>query len=141
MISIDGSVVIQIINFLLLVWLMNKIVYKPIRAVLQKRKDKIGELVKDADRAADQAKVKDALYTDGIRAARKKGVAEKEKLIAIANQEEHALISDIQQKMQEELETVRLKIADEMKQARTGLEQEIDGFAAAIGQKILGRAI
>ena len=55
LISIDSSLLIQIVNFLFLIWALNVILYKPIRGILLKRKTYVTDLeegVEQADGAA-----------------------------------------------------------------------------------------
>src|SRR5210317_1207942 len=49
MITIDITVIIQIINILILIVVMNAVLYKPVRTVLAKRKEKLGELANAID--------------------------------------------------------------------------------------------
>ena len=60
MIKVDASVFIQIINFLFLIWVMNKVVYKPIREVLKQRKAKVSGLEQQFDTFTNEAQEKDA---------------------------------------------------------------------------------
>jgi F-type H+-transporting ATPase subunit b len=56
-----------------------------------------------------------------------------------AEEEEKAIIGKINESAQAELRDVKAKIAEEMGTVKATLEEEIDAFADAIGQKILGR--
>ena len=49
MITIDITVIIQIINILILIVVMNTVLYKPVRATLEKRKEKVDELANAID--------------------------------------------------------------------------------------------
>ncbi len=139
MVSVDGSIVVQIVNFLLLIWILNMVLYKPIRKILLDRKDKVTGLQSDIDGSADQVMAKETAYADGIRQARASGQKEKEAMMQAAEEEEKAIIGKINASVQVELEAVKEKIAQEMGTVKTTLESEIDAFADAIGQKILGR--
>ena len=44
MVSIDESVFFQIANFLLLIWVLNIVLYRPIRNILIQRRDKVNGL-------------------------------------------------------------------------------------------------
>jgi F-type H+-transporting ATPase subunit b len=140
MISIDGSLIIQIINFLFLIWILNKIAYKPIRNVLQKRKEKVAGLEKSIETSIDDAKQKAASFESGIKEARTKGLKEKESLLADAAEEEKRIVDKINQKAQADLKEVKAKIENDVELVKSNLAKEIDIFAKAIGQKILGRA-
>ena len=140
MVSVDGSIVLQIANFLLLIWILNMVLYKPIRKILLERKEKMVGMQSDIDGSAQQVQSKEDAYADGVRQARVAGQKEKETLMQAAAEEERAIIGKINESAQAELKDVREKITQEMGTVKVALEKEIDAFANAIGQKILGRA-
>ena len=139
MVSVDGSIVLQIANFLLLIWILNMVLYKPIRKILQERKEKMVGMQSDIDGSAQQVQSKEDAYVEGVRQARAAGQKEKEALMQAAADEEKAIIGKINEAAQSELKDVREKITQEMGTVKAALEDEIDAFADAIGQKILGR--
>jgi len=140
MVSVDGSIVLQIANFLLLIWILNMVLYKPIRKILLERKEKMVGMQSDIDGSAQQVKSKEDAYANGVRQARAAGQKEKEILMQAAADEEKEIIGNINETAQAELKDVREKIKQEMGTVKAALEDEIDAFADAIGQKILGRA-
>lgn len=139
MVSVDGSIVLQIANFLLLIWILNMVLYKPIRKILLERKEKMVGMQSDIDGSAQQVQSKEDAYVEGVRQARAAGQQEKEVLMQAAADEEKAIIGKINEAVQSELKDVREKITQEMGTVKAALEDEIDAFADAIGQKILGR--
>jgi F-type H+-transporting ATPase subunit b len=139
MVSVDGSIVLQIVNFLVLIWILNMILYQPIRKILLARKEKMVGMQSDIDGSAQQVQSKEDAYADGVRQARAAGQKEKEALMQAAAEEEKAIIGKINASAQAELKDVKEKINQEMVTVKAALEQEIDAFADAIGQKILGR--
>ena len=141
MISIDGSVFIQIANFLFLIWILNLILYKPIRNIIIQRKEKISGFEADIDTAETKTEAQDQAFASGIKNARASGLKQKEELMQAASDEEKELIGKINQKAQSELAKVREQIAREADDARETLMKEVDSFAGAISEKILGRAV
>lgn len=141
MVSIDGSLFIQIANFLVLIWILNTILYKPVRNVLRQRKEKVTGLERDIDLAQKDAKEKSDAFSSGVRAARVKGLKEKEVLVQAAESEEKEIIGKINEKAAAELAKVREKIAKDAENVRNSLLKETDSFARDIGKKILGRAV
>lgn len=137
----DVSVIFQIGNFLLLIILMNILLYKPIRTVLTQRKEKISGLEQSIEENDKDLIEKENAYADGIKAARAKGMEEKEALLANAAEEEKKIINKINDKAQAELTAIREKIEKEADGVRQALAKDVDGFADAIGEKILGRAV
>jgi F-type H+-transporting ATPase subunit b len=141
MISIDGSLFIQIVNFIILIFVLNIVLYKPIRNVLLERNEKVVGLGESIETFNKDAKEKDDAFASGIRAARAKGLKEKEVLLEAASEEEKKIIAKINEKAQADLAEVRSNIAKDAEKVRAKLQKEVDVFADAIGQKILGRAV
>lgn len=137
----NESLLIQIVNFLFLIWVLNMILYKPIRNILIQRKEKFAGLEKNIETIDRDAQDKNDAYANGIREARARGFQEKDALMQAAQAEEKEIIDKINQKAQADLVEIREKIAKDAEVARASLQKEIDAFANAIGEKILGRAV
>lgn len=137
----DGSVIIQIVNFIVLIWLLNLLLYKPIRNILIKRKDKITGLEQRIEKLnIDSDNCRNSL-ADGIKSARGEGLKKKEILLAEGSREEKEIIAKINEKVQAEIEGIRQKLIAEAKDVKASLQKEVDDYASAIGKKILGREI
>lgn len=137
----DASLFIQIANFLFIIWVLNVILYKPIRNILIQRKEKVAGFEQNIEALVQDAKEKDEAYSSGIKDARAKGLIEKEALVQAATDEEKRIIEELNQKAQADLAQVREKIAKDAENVRVSLQKEIDTFSNAIGEKILGRVI
>ena len=136
----DISLVYQMINFLILLFVLNLVLYKPIRNVLLERKAKIEGMQEGAQKASNDLVAGEEAYKDGLKQARSKGLKEKEIFIEAASQEEKEIIGRINKKAQANLVEIKKQVADETEQARKTLETEVEAYAKAIGEKILGRA-
>lgn len=137
----DASVLVQIVNFVLLIILLNVVLYKPIRGILIQRKEKV-EGMEDVIRSSEVGvREKEDAYNSGIREARSKGVAMKDAIVEEASQEEKKILGEISEKAQADLAEVRAKIAKDVDGVRKSLQKEVDVFATAICEKILGRAM
>ena len=137
----DGSTFIQIINFVFLIWVLNILLYRPIRKIIAQRKEKIEGLELSIETSDKDALEKDEAFVAGIKEARARGFKEKEALMQEAADEEKKIIAGINSKAQAELAEVREKIKSEAEVAREALQNEVDNFANLICQKILGRAV
>ena len=141
MVSIDYSLFIQIANFLILIWILNAILYKPVRNVLLQRKEKVTGLERDVDLARKEAKEKEDAFSAGIRDARAKGLKKKELLVQAGADEEKEIIRKINEKAAQDMAKVREKIAQDAEAVRASLLAEVDTYAGEISKKILGRAV
>jgi len=137
----DGSAFIQIANFVFAIWVLNLLLYKPIRKILKQRKEKVDGLELSIETSTQDAQEKDEAFVAGIKEARSKGVEKKNALVQEAADEEKSIIADINQKAQAELVQIRETIKKEAGIARDSLQKEVDSFADQISEKILGRAV
>jgi len=140
MVSVDGSLFIQIINFLFLLYALNLVLFKPVRRILLERKEKIDSLERGVKTLSSKASDKDDAYKEGLKSARTEGLKQKETFVDQASQEEKAILERINKKAQANLAAIRGQVAEETEKARLVLEKEVDAFAKAISEKILGRA-
>ncbi|KPK15682.1 MAG: hypothetical protein AMK69_27080 [Nitrospira bacterium SG8_3] len=141
MISVSPFLFVQMANFILLIFILNAILYKPVRNILIERRKKIQgaqEAIEGAKQSADEA---GQAFKTKMGDAKMKGHQEKEALKQAGQEEEKRLLDEINQKAQAELETVLAQIAKDAESARGKLKGEIEGFSAAIAEKILGRAV
>lgn len=137
----DGSVVIQIANFLLLIFILNILLYRPIRKILSQRKEKIHGLELSIETSNSAVEEKDRAIAQGIKDARAKGMKEKDALLQEAADEEKRVLAQINERAQAEIAGVRTRIAGDVENAREALSRQVDEFANIISQKILGRTV
>ncbi|MFP4030148.1 MAG: ATP synthase F0 subunit B [Desulfococcaceae bacterium] len=141
MISVDSSLFFQIANFLVLIWAMNKFVYRPIRNILRQRSEKIDGLKTGIDASANRVKEKNQAYEEGIKNARAEGMKKRDAVVDEAETKEREIVAEINRNAQAELAKVREDIAKDVESVRSALMERADEFAREIGQKILGRAV
>ena len=137
----DWSAFIQIVNFLFLIWVLNLILYRPIRKILIQRREKIEGLELSIETSNRDSQEKDTAFAVGIKEARAKGLKAKEGLMEEASDTEKQIVADLNKKAQAEMAEIRGQIANDVEKAKESLQKEIDTFANDIGQKILGRAV
>ncbi len=137
----DSSTIWQIVNFLLLVAILNFILYRPIRNVIAHRKERMEDFKHNIDTFKRDVAEKENAIAEGMRRAREEGLKEKNSLIEEATAEEKKLIESIYQQSQKTLAETREKIAGDVEKVAGELQKEIDEFAAQIGSKILGRDV
>jgi F-type H+-transporting ATPase subunit b len=140
-IKVDQSFLIQIFNFGFLIWALNIVLYRPIRKMLILRKEKIEGLEFQIEKSIADAADKDRAFASGVNEARIRGLKEKEALVGEATEEERAIMEDINVAAQARLGEVRDSVAKDVDSVRASLMKQVDDFANAICQKIIGRAV
>ena len=121
------TVVAQVINFLILVWLLKRFLYKPILNAIDERENKIAAQIKDAEAKDAKAKKEQAEFAKKNETfdQEKKGLMdktvaetnkEKEKLLEAARDEATALRSKLDNSLKEMQENLNRDIAQKTQQ-------------------------
>ena len=141
MINLDMAFVFQLVNFLVLVLLLNVFLFKPIRKQLADRSALIsGAKLKSA--AVDkEVQEKLASYEARMReiragAADERGVLKKE-----AQLQEAAVLEKARAEAAETLASIKAKVALEAQDARRLLKESAESLSADICEKVLGRSL
>ncbi|HPW69491.1 MAG TPA: F0F1 ATP synthase subunit B [Deltaproteobacteria bacterium] len=141
MIELNWTFFVQIFNFLLLIFILNKILYKPILKVLDEREARIAGGQEKAKELLDESQsilksYNEKLYGAKIDAmtvknsSRKQAVDEANEIIENARRNAETIVLDVQKEMAEEIARVKSE-----------LEPEIGVMAGTIAQQILGRKV
>jgi len=138
-ISIDFTIVIQFINFFLLIFLLNLILYRPLRKMLEERRATIEGGHGRARDLEEQIEEKMARYQERLQEARSKGAQERAALRGEAQAEEAKLLGAARGKALEKVQAINTQIADEATSARNALKQETEAMATQVAAKVLGR--
>jgi F-type H+-transporting ATPase subunit b len=137
----DWTLILQIINFVVLIFILNAVCYKPIRNILIERKKKIQGYEQDIDGLKQEAAESTEAFQAKVGEAKVKGFQQQEALKEGAEEEQKRLIEEIHQQAQADLDAVRAQIAKDAEGAKANLQAQAQAFSAAIAEKILGRAV
>ena len=141
MIKIDWTLFLQFVNFMILMAVLNALLFKPLRAALQARKETIeGSRAKVQD-IDEQVQAQIARYEAQLQEARRQGGQERAALRKTAHEEEGRILGGANQKAAEKLQTIKSQIQEEAEAARQSLRDETKSLAKDIAGKVLGRAV
>jgi F-type H+-transporting ATPase subunit b len=140
-INLDLAFVFQLVNFLVLVLLLNVFLYKPIRKQLADRVDLISGA--KAKSAAVDKEVQDKLaaYEARMREIRAGAADERGALKKEAQQQEAAILDKARAEATESLASIKAKVAKETEDARRLLTASAETLSADICEKVLGRSL
>ena len=141
MINLDIAFVIQLVNFLVLVLLLNVFLFKPIRKQLADRNALItGAKLKSA--AVDkEVQEKLASYEARMREIRASAADERGVLKKEAQLQEAAILEKARAEASETLASIKAKVAREAQDARRLLKESAESLSADICEKVLGRSL
>ncbi len=141
MLNIDGTMFLQIANFLVLLLILNFILFRPIRRVLAQRDEEMNSRQKTIDDFQDQAEKNEKGIEEGVVQARKEGYTEKEAFKSQGLEEEKEILQEAGAGVEQKLSAAKKEMETKIAVAREVLEGQIASFSDELAQKILGRSI
>lgn len=137
MVSINYTLVAQIVNFIILLWVLAKFAYKPLLKTMDDRRAKIVKDLDAADHARKDAEDLKAQYAQKINDAKK----EANDIVARANTMAQQLKDDAQAQAQKDREellaTGRQTVEMERKKALLGVREQIISLSTEIAGRVL----
>ena len=141
MLTIDYSLFIQIANFLFLILLLNIIVYRPIRGILNKRKEDMSSTEEITQDWKNKAERNSEEFENRLSETRDEGLKEKGNIKGQGMVEEREMLLNVYSSVEENIDKARLEIQDTISQAKQSLQTEVETFSHELAEKILGRGI
>ncbi len=131
------TLIAQVINFLVLMWLLKRYLYKPILKAIDERENKIKAQLKDADITKKQAEKEQATFRQKIEDFDRKKEEMMEKAMADIKEKKQRLDAQVRQEASD-LKAKLEKDLDEEKELKgREVSKRITGEALAIVRKIL----
>ena len=124
------SLLLQVVNFLILVWILQRFLYKPILAVIARRQQKIDGAVADAESLRARAAIERQTYEERLAEIE----AERDRDL----RKDRAVVAAERQTM---LETAKTEAAAISAEARRGVDQERHALATEVSGKALSLAV
>jgi F-type H+-transporting ATPase subunit b len=141
MLNIDGTIFIQIVNFLVLLFVMNIILYKPIRGILAKRDEEMDSRRSSVEEYRNKAEKDQKGIEEGLIAARKDGFLEKESFKAQGIEEEKGILQKAGGSVEKKLDAAKKDLDSKLVDVRKTLEGDMQVFSNELAEKILGRSV
>jgi F-type H+-transporting ATPase subunit b len=141
MISLDISVVYQIILFVVLFLILNKILFQPYLHLLEEREGKTtGAQHDSADLEHEGARLR-AQYEEKIAQAEAAGYAAKEAILQDGRQQRERILSQAREEAATILEGVRRELATAMEHEKPLAAAEAAVVAGEMVSKVIGRRV
>lgn len=139
--AIDGSFLFVFISILLLIFILNATLFRPINKVLEEREKMTGGTSHEARDLLKEYEKKAMLYEDGIRNARYEAYqyAEAQRREALAERQD--LIAQVKTEAASQIERAKQEIGQQAEGAQTQLEKDTLAMAATISASILHRPV
>lgn len=141
MISINATLVVQVINFLILIFILNKILFGPILKTLEEREQSIADTQAEMKRLQVEAHEKAELLESQLSQARRESSARKAEAQAEASSQAEAILDKAQAEATDHFRDAQNRTEAQVEQARSSLSEFKDAIVEMVLLKVMGRKI
>lgn len=141
LLSINGTILAVIINFLVLVFLLNRFLFKPVLKTLDERKGKVDNMLQEAEARFKAADALQQEHAEKMREARR----EAGEMIDATRRESDALRKELRLKSEQEIAELKAHATQEVAQlkqkAALELKKEVGNLVVLAASKIVEKSI
>ena len=137
----DGTILLHIVIILIMVFVLNRTLLKPINKILQARDERSRGRLSEAQQIMGNVGDKLSEYEHALREARGEAYSFNTKEHAAAMQDRQAKLDQMRRQIAESTNQEKSAIKSQADAARANLETESRRIAAEIGSRVLSRSV
>ena len=137
MVNINATLIAQILNFLVLVFVLAKFVYKPVLGIMEERKNKIASDLETAEKAKNDAEAVKAEYAAKLADARQEAQAIIENARKTAQAAHDKIMADTKAEQEQYVAAQKEIIATEKKKAMDEVRAQVINLSMIAASKIV----
>jgi F-type H+-transporting ATPase subunit b len=141
LISVDKSLIIQAINFLILLVVLHRLLYKPFIAKMEERSQAIERSLAEAQAARAEASRQQEENAARLRAAYAEAASIREQALKEAGEEQRRLVEGARAESQRMIEAAKAQTESDIRRAREELRREVSGLAIAVAEKLVRKSL
>jgi F-type H+-transporting ATPase subunit b len=141
MIEINLTIVIQVLQFLILMFILNRLLFKPISQVMAERKAKINAWEEKTQNLQDSARVKLEKYENQLREERTQAQERQEQLTKELKKKEEENLRTVSEEAAGLVASAQRVIVEETERLRLELRQQAVELSQILVEKVLGRKV
>ena len=141
LISLDKSLIVQAINFLILLFILQRLFYKPFLAKMGERTAAIQKSLDEAQAARAEATRQQEENETRLRAAHAEAAAIRAQAMREASEEQKRLVEAARAESQRLVESAKAQMDADVRRAREELRREVADLATAVAEKLVRRSL
>jgi F-type H+-transporting ATPase subunit b len=141
LISVDWSLAVQMVNFLFLLAILYRLLYKPLLAKMEERTVAIKNSLEAADAARADAARQQEENAARMRAAYAEAQAIREAALKEAAEEQRKLVEAARREAHQLVESARAQMDSDVRRAREELRREVSDIAISVAEKLVRKSL
>jgi F-type H+-transporting ATPase subunit b len=141
LIEINRSLIVQLVNFLILLAVLYRLLYRPLMGALEGRTAAIRQQLAEAQAAREEAQRQLAAMEERIRTAQAEAQALRERAQREAAELRERLSAEARQEAARLVETAQAQVAQEVRRARAELRAEVGLLATEVAERLIRKSL
>jgi F-type H+-transporting ATPase subunit b len=141
LINLDRSLLIQVVNFLVLLFILWKLLYKPLVAKMEERTQAIKKSLEEAQAARVDAERQRQEHAAQIQAALGEAQAIRSTALKEAAEEQRRLVEAARAEAGRLVQTAKNEMEQDIRRARQQLQQEVGDLAVQIAERLIKKSL
>jgi F-type H+-transporting ATPase subunit b len=141
MVEINSWLLVQVVNFLLLLALLHVLLFKPLLGIMRERQQNIGGAFTDAKTAQEKMRTLLDQYNVALADSKQKAATAYNTFYQQGLDAQREMITAERSKAGQLLDAARAEIATASTAARTEIRKEAEQLSKDISSKLLGRSV
>jgi F-type H+-transporting ATPase subunit b len=141
LISINETLIFQVISFLIFLFIINRILFRPLRRTMAEREVYIENVQKDIIDAQNQIKDLTKQIQKQEKAVRNEAFEQQAKLEASGDRQAAGILTSVRKEVNVSKEQARKDIEAQISAARKHIQKEAEDLAKKIIEKVLHRSL
>jgi F-type H+-transporting ATPase subunit b len=139
LISINETMIVQVVGFLVFLFVINRIMFRPLRNVISDRDIHIERVKRDITQAQKEAASITSQIQQQDAATRQEALALRDDLEAAGSQQAKEIFESVKKKIAADRKKVQQEIEVRIAEERKAVKKESEDLALNIIEKIIGR--
>jgi F-type H+-transporting ATPase subunit b len=139
LISINETLIVQVIGFLIFLFVINRIMFRPLRNVMSDRDIHIERIKRDIAQAQKEVESFTSQIQDQETTAKKEAFELKDDIEAAGSQQAKEIFESVKKEIVASSQKAQQEIADRISEEKQALKKESEALALNIIEKILDR--
>lgn len=140
-INLDKSLIIQVVNFGLLLIVLTKFLYRPLLGVLDERRQAIKKSLEEAQAARAEAQREREEHAAKIQAAYAEAQAIRTAALQEAAEEQRRLVDAARAEAARLVDSAKAELAQDVRRARQELRQEVGDLAVTVAEQLIRKSL
>ena len=141
LVEFDATFFAQIINFLILLFILGKFAYKPLMKVLDERRERVANDLETAEKTRVEAEALKAQYSKQLADAREEANAILDKANKAGQKVHDDYMAQAQAEKDQMMTAAKQTIADEKDQAMSDVRAQVINLATEIASKVVDQKL